>query len=94
MSKKLLVGAVAGVLALTPTVASAAGPANDRAKDAAVPIWQTECIVGSPGACPGYTYTCFSPMYPKQLAVRTNSDTTEDTLEHYLWRCYGTPDSM
>lgn len=119
MSKKLLAGAVAGALALSPTVASAArshppnptakrhqpgprshggghpaGPAADRAKDAAVPIWQTECILGSPGACPGYTFTCFSPLYPKQLPVATNSDTTEDVLEHYLWRCYGAPDNM
>jgi len=47
------------------------------------------------GQCHGYKYTCKTAFYPKQLAVFTNNDATEDWYEavvigagHY-WQCTG-----
>jgi hypothetical protein len=94
--KKLIGGALAvGSLLLAPAGAQAKPPSGG-------PTASSECLsllyptAQSPTVCKGYTYTCISPFYPKQLAVFTNSDTIEDQLEvalrgHY-WRCTGTPD--
>jgi len=51
------------------------------------------------GQCQGYTYRCMTAFYPKQLAVFTNLDATEDSYEAVVigaghpWHCYGTPDN-
>ena len=70
--------------ALTPTVAPAAGSHQPK---------PTQCL-GAIHACPGYRYTCVSALYPKQLAVHTDIEKIEDTLEsdRYRWHCHGTPD--
>ena len=87
MSKTLLAGAVAGMLALTPTGASAAK------KQPPPP----QCV-GLIGQCQGYRYMCKTAFYPKQLAVFTNLDSTEDWYEAVVigaahpWHCSGTPD--
>ena len=85
MTKTLLAGAVAGMLVLGPTVASAAN------KQTPPP---PQCV-GLIGQCQGYKYTCKTAFYPKQLAVFTNNDATEDWYEamvigagHY-WQCTG-----
>jgi hypothetical protein len=74
--------------ALTSTVASAAGSQPKPTSKA------TQCL-GAIHACPGYRYTCHSALYPKQLAVHTDSEKIEDTLEsnRYRWHCRGTPDT-
>jgi hypothetical protein len=84
-----LVCAVSPVVgsALSPTVAPAAGSQQPTAT-------ATQCL-GAIHACPGYRYTCVSALYPKQLAVHTDSEKIEDTLEsnRYRWHCRGTPDT-
>ena len=74
--------------ALTPTVAPAAGSRQPKPTATA-----TQCL-GAIHACPGYRYTCVSALYPKQLAVHTDIEKIEDTLEsdRYRWHCHGTPD--
>lgn len=74
-------------LALTSTVASAAGSHQPKPTAKA-----TQCL-GTIHACPGYRYTCVSALYPKQLAVHTDSEKIEDLLEsnRYRWHCRGTP---
>ena len=94
--KRLIGGAlIVGSLLLAPAGAQAKPPSGGSSAS-------TECLsllyptAQSPTVCKGYTYTCISPFYPKQLAVFPDGDTIEDQLEvplagHYL-RCTGTPD--
>jgi hypothetical protein len=74
--------------ALTPPVAPAAGSRQPISAAKA-----TQCL-GTIHACAGYRYTCVSALYPKQLAVHTDSEKIEDTLEsdRYRWHCQGTRD--
>ena len=75
--------------ALTLRAASAAGSHQIKPTAKA-----TQCL-GAIDSCPGYRYTCVSALYPTQLAVHTDSEKIEDTLEsdRYRWHCRGTPDT-
>jgi hypothetical protein len=74
--------------ALSPTVAPAAGSRQPP------PTAKATLCLGTIHACPGYTYICVSALYPKQLAVHTDSEKIEDTLEsnRYRWHCNGGSD--
>ncbi len=97
MSKKFLAGAVVSMLALTPTVASAAGshqqPSATAKNAGTAPAWQ--CF-GYLYQCPGYKYMCIPvSSWGKNYGGFTNSDATEDYYEAlmygtlHLWRCSG-----
>ncbi len=93
MSTKFLAGAVASMLALTPTVASAAGshqqPAatgNNGSKQPSA--WQ--CSGRASYSCPGYQYQCEELNLGPSFWGFTNSDATEDYYEAFpAWTCYG-----
>jgi hypothetical protein len=92
MSKKLLAGGVATMLALTPTVASAAGPARAPTADIGGKQPPAPQCIGLIGQCQGYRYMCETASYPRQLAYFTNSDATEDWYEAeagHPWHCSG-----
>jgi hypothetical protein len=87
MSKKLVVGAVAMAMALTPAAAKAGPKGSGSVVD---PCFGLGAQYGN--TCQGHTYkyVCIPPFYPKQLAMFTDSDATEDQYEAYIgWRCRG-----
>jgi hypothetical protein len=102
MTKKLLAGVVVSTLALTPTVALAAGshqqPSANAKNGGTAPGWQ--CF-GYLYQCPGYRYMCRSEFsFGKAFGGFTNSDATEDYYEGltivtsagvkvHTWVCYG-----
>ena len=79
MSRKLLAGAVAGALALTPTVASAGAVAGALALTPTVA-----------SAATTYGYTCVSPNW-QRLVVHPTSATQERWYVFMRWHCWYGP---